>query len=175
MPAVTPDQIPPLRRDARILTWVLASSLSRTGDVGRGSSPALDGRRRCRTGQSRAVMGIRVVPRAAILLLGGAYADRLDARRTISWRTSRIAVLVAAIVVVESGQTTIALLLVVAVVFGLVDGLYNPASARCRASSSGRTTWLRSRRCSSWAAASPPSSAPRSAACWSRRGASRPS
>ncbi len=129
MPAVTPDQIPPLRRDARILTWVLASSLSRTGDVAWFIGLAWTAAHVAGPAGAGLVMGIGSLPRAAILLLGGAYADRLDARRTmIVANLSRIAVLVAAIVVVESGQTTIALLLVVAVVFGLVDGLYNPAS-----------------------------------------------
>jgi MFS family permease len=121
--------IPPLRRDVRVMAWVVASSLSRVGDVAWFIGLAWTAVHVAGPAGAGLVMGIGSVPRAAILLIGGAYADRLDARRTmVIANLARIAVLIAAIAVVETQESSLVLLLVVAVVFGLVDGLYDPAS-----------------------------------------------
>jgi MFS family permease len=75
------------------------------------------------------VMGIGAVPRALVLLWGGALADRLDARRTmILANLGRILVLAVAAVVVELAGVSLPLLLIVAVLFGLVDAIYSPAA-----------------------------------------------
>ncbi|MFC0625667.1 MFS transporter [Kribbella deserti] len=69
------------------------------------------------------------MPRALMLLFGGALADRIDARRTmILANLGRIAVLTAAAVVAVTQGVSLALLLAVAVVFGLMDAIYGPAS-----------------------------------------------
>jgi MFS family permease len=121
--------VPPLRRDARVIAWVVAASLSRVGDVAWFIGLAWTAAHIGGPTAAGLVMGIGSLPRAAILLVGGAYADRLDARRTmVVANLARIAVLLAAIVVVEAGDPSLGLLLGVAVTFGLVDGLYNPAS-----------------------------------------------
>jgi MFS family permease len=122
-------QLPPLRRDLRVIAWVVASSLSRVGDVAWFIGLAWTATQVAGPAGAGLVMGVGSVPRAAILLVGGAYADRLDARRTmVVANLARIAVLAVAVVVVDVRESSLALLLVVAVVFGLVDGMYDPAS-----------------------------------------------
>ncbi|GAA3124262.1 hypothetical protein GCM10010530_52500 [Kribbella aluminosa] len=74
-------------------------------------------------------MGAGALPKALILLYGGALADRLDGRRTmILANLARIAVLVVAAIAVLVWGLSLALLITVAVVFGAVDALYAPAS-----------------------------------------------
>jgi MFS family permease len=129
MTTAVPAALPPLRRDIRVMAWVLASSLSRTGDVAWFIGLAWTAAHVAGPAGVGLVMGVGSVPRAAILLIGGAYADRLDAKRTmVIANLLRIAVLAVAIVVVDARASSLALLLVVAVVFGLVDGMYDPAS-----------------------------------------------
>jgi MFS family permease len=121
--------LPPLRKDARVIAWILASSLSRVGDVAWFIGLAWTAVHVAGPAGAGLVMGIGSVPRAAILLLGGALADRLNPRRTmVVANLARIAVLLAAILVVETRASSLVLLLLVAAVFGLVDGMYDPAS-----------------------------------------------
>lgn len=123
------DEVPPLRRDARVLAWVGAATLSRIGDVAWFIGLAWTAARVAGPTGAGLVMGIGSVPRACVLLLGGALADRLDARRTmVIANLSRIVVLLVAVVVVDAHGSSLGLLLAVAVVFGLVDALYDPAS-----------------------------------------------
>jgi MFS family permease len=75
------------------------------------------------------VMGIGALPKALILLYGGALADRFDGRRTmILANLARIVILAVAAAVALISGLSMALLLTVAVVFGAVDALYTPAS-----------------------------------------------
>jgi MFS family permease len=75
------------------------------------------------------VLAAGTVPRAALILLGGAIADRLGARRVMVRSDAGRAVLMAlgAVVVAAIGPS-IPLLLTFAVVFGLVDAVYHPAA-----------------------------------------------
>ena len=121
--------VPPLRRDARVISLVLAGSISQAGDVAWFVGLAWTAAHVAGPAGAGLVMGVGSVPRALILLLGGAYADRLDARRTmVVSNIARILVLVAATVAVEANGPSLLLLLGVAVVFGLVDGMYRPAA-----------------------------------------------
>ncbi|MDX6307117.1 MAG: hypothetical protein QOI06_163 [Nocardioidaceae bacterium] len=129
MTSMDMSTLPPLRKDARVIAWVLASSLSRVGDVAWFIGLAWTAVHVAGPAGAGLVMGIGSVPRAAILLLGGALADRLNPRRTmVVANLARIAVLLAAILVVETRASSLVLLLLVAAVFGLVDGMYDPAS-----------------------------------------------
>lgn len=128
MPTEASD-IPPLRRDTRVIALVVAASLSRAGDVAWFIGLAWTAAHVAGPAGAGLVMGVGSVPRAALLLIGGVYADRLDARRTmVIANLARIVVLAVAIVVVDARASSLALLLVVAVVFGLVDSMYEPAS-----------------------------------------------
>jgi MFS family permease len=129
MTSMDMSTLPPLRKDARVIAWILASSLSRVGDVAWFIGLAWTAVHVAGPSGAGLVMGIGSVPRAAILLLGGALADRLNPRRTmVVANLARIAVLLAAILVVETRASSLVLLLLVAAVFGLVDGMYDPAS-----------------------------------------------
>ncbi|MEU4194105.1 MFS transporter [Kribbella sp. NPDC026611] len=121
--------LPPLRRDRRVQAWVLSSAVSEAGDLAWYVGLAWSAAQVTSPAGVGLVMGIGALPRALFLLFGGALADRLDGRRTmIAANFGRIAVLVAAAVVVASTGVSLPLLLTVAVVFGAVDALYNPAS-----------------------------------------------
>jgi MFS family permease len=125
----TVPDLPPLRRDVRVHAWVAATFLSRVGDVAWFVALAWTAAHVSGPAGAGLVMGVGSVPRAAILLLGGAYADRLDARRSmVVANLARIAVLVVAIAVLEGGDPSMGLLVAVAGIFGLVDGFYDPAS-----------------------------------------------
>jgi MFS family permease len=128
-PSSAPATARPLRRDVRILAWVGAATLSRIGDVAWFIGLAWTAAHVAGPAGAGLVMGVGSVPRAAVLLLGGALADRWDARRTmVVANLARIGVLLAATALIEANGSSLALLASVAVTFGLVDALYDPAS-----------------------------------------------
>ena len=109
--------------------WILSGAVSEAGDVAWYVGLAWSAAQVASPAGAGLVMGIGALPRALILLFGGALADRLDARRTmIAANLGRIVVLVAAALVVAAAGVSMALLLTVAILFGAVDALYNPAS-----------------------------------------------
>jgi MFS family permease len=121
--------LPPLRRDRRVQAWVLSGAVSEAGDVAWYVGLAWSAAQVTSPAGAGLVMGIGALPRALMLLFGGALADRWDGRRTmIIANLGRIAVLVVAAIVAASAGLSLALLLTVAVVFGAVDALYNPAA-----------------------------------------------
>ncbi|MFI5692251.1 MFS transporter [Kribbella sp. NPDC051586] len=121
--------LPPLRRDRRVQAWILSGAVSEAGDVAWYVGLAWSAAQVASPAAAGLVMGIGALPRALFLLFGGALADRLDGRRTmIVANLGRIAVLVVAAFVVAAGEVTLPLLLTVAIVFGAVDALYNPAA-----------------------------------------------
>jgi MFS family permease len=76
------------------------------------------------------VVGIGTLPRALMLLFGGALADRLDARRVmVAMNAARILVLLAGAIIAETAGLSIPVLVAVAVLFGLFDAVYDPASS----------------------------------------------
>ncbi|MEV6286417.1 MFS transporter [Kribbella sp. NPDC051770] len=128
MTALTVD-LPPLRRDRRVQAWILSAGISQAGDVAWYVGLAWSATQVTSPAGAGLVMGIGALPRALVLLWGGALADRLDARRTmIVANLGRILVLAGAAAVTALSGISLALLLVVAVLFGVVDALYAPAS-----------------------------------------------
>jgi MFS family permease len=128
-PAYAPTTVSPLRRDLRVWAWVGAATVSRIGDVAWFIGLAWTAAHVAGPAGAGLVMGVGSVPRAAVLLLGGALADRWDARRSmVVANLARVGVLLAAAAFIEANGSSLALLAGVAVVFGLVDALYDPAS-----------------------------------------------
>ncbi|HZX02203.1 MFS transporter [Kribbella sp.] len=120
---------PPLRRDRRVHGWILSAAISWAGDTAWYVGLAWSAAQVTTPAGAGLVMGIGALPKALILLYGGALADRLDGRRTmILANLARIAVLAAAAVAVLVWGLSLGLLIAVAVVFGAVDALYTPAS-----------------------------------------------
>jgi MFS family permease len=122
--------VPPLRRDARVHAWVAATGVSQLGDVAWYIGLAWSAAQVAGPAGAGLVMGAGAIPRAVMLLVGGALADRLDARRTmIVSNLARIAVLLAGLGALESTGLSLSLLFTIALVFGVVDAIYLPASA----------------------------------------------
>lgn len=120
---------PPLRRDRRVQGWILCAGVSNAGDMAWYVGLAWSATQITTPAGAGLVMGIGALPKALILLYGGALADRFDGRRTmILANLARIVVLAVAAAVVLIWGLSMALLLTVAVVFGAVDALYTPAS-----------------------------------------------
>ena len=75
------------------------------------------------------VLAAGTVPRALLMLVGGAVADRLGARLVMVVSDSvRIALMVGAAVLTAAAEPGVPVLVALAVTFGLVDALYDPAS-----------------------------------------------
>ncbi|NUR95949.1 MAG: MFS transporter [Kribbellaceae bacterium] len=120
---------PPLGRDRRVQAWILSAAISWAGDTAWYVGLAWSAAQVTTPAGAGLVMGIGALPKALVLLYGGALADRLDGRRTmILANLARIVVLAVAAVVVTLSGLSLGLLVTVAVVFGAVDALYTPAS-----------------------------------------------
>ncbi len=122
--------VPPLRRDVRIWAWVGATGLSGLGDTAWYVGLAWASVRVGGAHGGALTMGVGALPRALMLLAGGALADRWDTHRTmIAANLARIAVLIAGISVVSVHGTRLWMLATIAIAFGIFDALYGPAAA----------------------------------------------
>lgn len=133
MPGVEPTSLrtpPAFRKDALVQSWLAVKALSDAGDAVftiafawtavRIASPAVAG----------LVIAAGTVPRAVVLLIGGAYADRADARRLmIAFNALRVVVLVTVAVWCLAAPPTVGLLLAAAIAFGLCDAFFEPAAS----------------------------------------------
>ncbi|MGF6821296.1 MFS family permease [Microbacterium sp. ZKA21] len=122
-------QPPAFARDRMVQTWLVVKALSDAGDAiftiafawtaVQIASPAVAG----------LVIAAGTVPRAVVLLIGGAYADRGNARRLmVIFNALRIVVLVAVAIWCLATPPTVALLLIASVAFGLCDAFFEPAA-----------------------------------------------
>lgn len=123
--------VPPLRRDHKVHAWVAARGLSDLGDTVwlialawtavHVAGPALAG----------LLVGLGTLPRAALMLFGGVFADRWDNRRTVLLtNVARVVVQVAGVVLLSTmAGHTFAILAGVALAFGVADALHNPAAS----------------------------------------------
>ncbi|HEY1488620.1 MAG TPA: MFS transporter, partial [Micromonosporaceae bacterium] len=118
-----------LYRDGAVLGWAAAFGVSQLGDVvffaslayvaAKLGSPALAG----------TVLACAAIPRAVLMLLGGAVTDRFDARRLML--TSDIAcavVLIGALAAIHEWGTSAPILIAIGALFGTADAFYGPAS-----------------------------------------------
>ncbi|RZT17607.1 MFS transporter [Kribbella sp. VKM Ac-2569] len=126
---MTTEVFPPLRRDRRVQGWIASAAVSQAGDMAWYVGLAWSAAQVTGPAGAGLVMGIGALPKALILLYGGALADRFDGRRTmILANLARIVVLTVAATAVAIWGLSLALLATVAVAFGAVDALYTPAS-----------------------------------------------
>lgn len=120
---------PAFRSDRMVQAWLTIKALSDAGDAifliafawtaVQIASPAVAG----------LVVAAGTVPRAIVLLIGGAYADRADARRLmILFNVLRIVVLITVTAWCLATTPTVALLLAASVAFGLCDAFFEPAA-----------------------------------------------
>ncbi|WP_243225255.1 MFS transporter [Microbacterium sp. CIAB417] len=120
---------PAFSRDRMVQAWLLVKALSDAGDAiftiafawtaVQIASPAIAG----------LVIAAGTLPRAIVLLIGGAYADRGDARRLmIVFNAIRVGVLVTVAIWCLATPPTVALLLIASIAFGLCDAFFEPAA-----------------------------------------------
>ncbi len=123
------DRPPPLR-ELNTWRWVAGYAVSLLGDqiwfvalawaaVGVGT-----------TGQVGLIMAAGSVPRAVLLLAGGAWADRWGVRRTaVVSDLARTVVLMGAAGLLLSDHAGVAVLMTLALLFGAIDAVFLPATA----------------------------------------------
>lgn len=125
----TGASLPSPSRDPVVLAWAGAAFVSFAGDyVWRVAlswtavhiaSPAMAG----------VILAVGLVPQAILLLVGGTFADRYDTRRVmVVGNGARILVMIGGALAWTAGVAPVPMLLVVALLFGVADALYEPAS-----------------------------------------------
>jgi MFS family permease len=124
------DAIPALRRDGAVQAWVLATGISTLGDVVWLIGLAWTAVHLVGPGAAGLLIGLGTLPRAALTLPGGVWADRGDPRRIVLVTTlARSVVLLVGAAAYGATSAHLAVLAVIAVAFGIADGVFNPAGA----------------------------------------------
>ncbi len=120
---------PSLFRDVAVLGWAFASGVSQLGDVIFFASLAYVAARLGSATLAGTVLACGAIPRAVLMLVGGAVTDRFDARRLML--TSDLAcavVLIGALVAIHIWGVSAPLLIAISGLFGIADAFYGPAS-----------------------------------------------
>ncbi|MFI6692402.1 MFS transporter [Streptomyces sp. NPDC050433] len=125
---VTPEPERPAHRDANVLRWLAAYTLSMVGDSVYYMALAWAAARSGSPTQAGVVLAVGAVPRAVLMLGGGVLADRWGPRRVvIGSDAARCVVILAIAAVLLFTAPGLWLLIGVALVFGVVDALFLPA------------------------------------------------
>lgn len=118
----------PAHRDANVLRWLLAYTLSLVGDGVYFVALGWSAQKAAGPTEVGLVMAAGAVPRALLMLGGGVVADRFDPRRVLlagdALRCLLILTVAAALAVSAPGLW---ILVTLALVFGAVDALFVPA------------------------------------------------
>lgn len=126
--AVTPAPERPAHRDANVLRWLAAYTMSMVGDSVYYMALAWAAARSGSPTQTGLVLAVGAVPRALLMLGGGVLADRWGPRRVvIGSDAARCLVILAVAAVLVFTAPGLWLLIAVALVFGVVDALFLPA------------------------------------------------
>lgn len=121
---------PPFARDRMVHSWIVVMGLANAGDAVWSIALAWTAVQIASPAVAGLVVAAGAVPRAVVLLFGGAVADRADARRVmVLFNAVRIAVLVATAGWVLANTPGVVLLTAAAVAFGICDAFYGPSSA----------------------------------------------
>lgn len=120
---------PPFRRDAMVQTWLVVKALSDAGDTVWTIAVAWTAVQIASPAVAGLIVAAGTVPRAVILLIGGAVADRVDPRRMmLAFNSIRVVVLVATALWILVTEPTVAVLLIATIAFGICDAFYEPAA-----------------------------------------------
>lgn len=121
---------PPLRRDASVAIWVAASTVSWLGDTVWTVALAFTAAHTLPPAVAGVVLGIELLPQAALVLLGGVIADRLDTRKVlVAGEVALAVVLLLGAAAWQAGVRGAALLIVLSLSFGIARGLTIPAGS----------------------------------------------
>lgn len=125
-PSPTPERS--AHRDANVLRWLAAYTMSMVGDSVYYMALAWAAARSGSPTQAGLVLAVGAVPRAVLMLGGGVLADRWGPRRVvIGSDAARCVVILAVAAVLLLTAPGLWLLIAVALVFGVVDALFLPA------------------------------------------------
>lgn len=120
---------PPFRRDRLVHAWLVVKALSDAGDAVWTIAVAWTAVQIASPAVAGLVVAAGTIPRALVLLLGGAIADRTDARRVmIIVNVLRTAVLLGAAAWTLTAAPTVAMLLVATIAFGVCDAFFEPSA-----------------------------------------------
>lgn len=123
-------EAPPFRRDRLAHTWIVVKAFSDAGDAVWTIALAWTAVQVASPATAGAVVAAGTIPRAAVLLVGGAVADRFAPRRVmVLANLMRIGVLISTAAWVAVTAPSVAVLIGAAVLFGLTDALYEPSAA----------------------------------------------
>lgn len=121
---------PTFRRDRLSHAWLAVKALSDAGDAIWTIALAWTAVHVAGPATAGLVVAAGTVPRAAVLLVGGAVADRTPARPVlIATNLVRIAVLVGTATWVSAATPGVGVLLAAGIAFGLCDAFYEPSAA----------------------------------------------
>lgn len=119
---------PPVRRDPMVLTWLVAVAVSWFGDSVWAVALAWTAAHTLSPVVAGVVLGAEMLPQAALVLLGGVLADRLDPRRLlVGGQVARAIVLVLGAIGWSAGLRGAPILVAIAICFGVASGLTIPA------------------------------------------------
>jgi MFS family permease len=111
-----------------VLTWLVGVGVSSFGDVVWTVALAWTAAHTLEPAVAGLVLGIEMLPQAALVLLGGVIADRWDPRRVlVAGEVSRAAVLTLGVMAWRSGYDGAPTLFAIALSFGVVAGLTSPS------------------------------------------------
>ncbi|PFG31100.1 MFS transporter [Paramicrobacterium agarici] len=120
---------PAFRRDVAVHAWIGVKALSDAGDALWTIALAWTAVQITTPAVAGVVVAAGTVPRAVILLFGGAVADRANPRHVmLVFNVIRIAVLVGVALWVLATPPTVTVLLAAAVAFGICDAFYEPSA-----------------------------------------------
>lgn len=119
----------PAFRDANVLRWLLGYGTGLLGDQVYYVTLSWTAVQIATPTQVGLILAAGAVPRAALLIVGGAVADRYGAKRTaLLSDAARVLVMAAVTLVVLADAPSIALLVGLTIVFGVIDALFLPAA-----------------------------------------------
>ncbi|MGA8113581.1 MAG: MFS transporter [Actinocatenispora sp.] len=128
--AVAP--VRPAYREGGYLRFVIGQAVSVLGDNVWGVALAWAAVRVASPGVAGVVLAVSAVPRLVLLLFGGPLADRYDARKLMIGSDALRAVVTLVAAAIALRQSSLGLLVVVALVFGAVDAVFLPAAGSVR-------------------------------------------
>ncbi|MFY1696625.1 MFS transporter [Solwaraspora sp. WMMA2101] len=127
-PQTVPVRQPPPYRDGNVLRWLAGLGVSIVGDQVYFVALAWTAVQVAGAGGAGLVLATASVSRLVLLPVGGAVVDRWGVRRLMLGSDAlRCAVMVAAAVATATTEPALAVLIVVALVFGAVDAVFLPA------------------------------------------------
>ena len=121
---------PRFAKDRMAHAWIVILGVANAGDAVWSLALAWTAVQITTPAMAGVIVAAGAIPRAVVLLFGGALADRANARHVmIVFNAIRIAVLVAAATWVTVATPSVAVLTIAAVAFGICDAFYGPSSS----------------------------------------------